>query len=293
MLPSHVVELLTTDNHVVYGQCGMPENSTLRQGTVSQSWQYTVILTLWIGPAVLHHNNARSAECAGEALEEFESALSRVGDGRPNVTDEAVKEFIREADIYEAEFVMPVSAAELAEQQEAAAAAAAAAAEAAAANGDAEGAEQQAEAQPEPLKPPTGGSKSKGKKPPPSNKKGSKALGGKKGKKGAAEEAADDDLANPDASALRGPLVTLFSGATRVRKKHAGSRAGAVKSEAGSGGGGAAAGFKRETSEGVGDADGGDADGAGGSPSKDEDIAKMVSPLEELDDSGGLPETHM
>lgn len=218
-------------------------------------------------------------------MEEIEAALSRVGDGRPNVSDEAVKDFIRDADIYEAEFVMPVSAAELAEQQEAAAAAAAAAAAeaAAAANGDADAAAEQAEA-PEPVKPPAGSSKSKGKKAPPSNKKGSKASGGKKGKKGAADEVADEDLANTDASALRGPLVTLFSGATRVRKKNAGA---ALKNEDGGSSGGGA-GIKREPSEGGMDAD---ADGtAGGSPSKDEDVAKMVSPLEELDDSGRLLE---
>jgi hypothetical protein len=220
----------------------------------------------------------------GQVLEEIEAALSRVGDGRPNVSDEAVKDFIRDADIYEAEFVMPVSAAELAEQQEAAAAAAAAAAAeaAAAANGDADAAAEQADA-PEPVKPPAGNSKSKGKKAPPSNKKGSKASGGKKGKKGAADEAADEDLSNPDA--MRGPLVTLFSGATRVRKKNVRAAAGAVKAEDGGSSGGGA-GIKREPSEGGMDAD---ADGAaGGSPSKDEDAAKMVSPLEELDDSGGL-----
>jgi hypothetical protein len=222
----------------------------------------------------------------GQVLEDIEAALSRVGDGRPNVSDEAVKDFIRDADIYEAEFVMPVSAAELAEQQEAAAAAAAAAAAeaAAAANGDADASAEQAEA-PEPVKPPAGNSKSKGKKAPPSNKKGAKAPGGKKGKKGAADEAADEDLSNPDASALRGPLVTLFSGATRVRKKNVRAAAATLKAEDGGSSGGGA-GIKREPSEGGLDAD---ADGAaGGSPSKDEDVAKMVSPLEELDDSGRL-----
>ncbi|KAF8056775.1 hypothetical protein HT031_006273 [Scenedesmus sp. PABB004] len=127
-----------------------------------------------------------------QVLEELEAALSRVGDGRPpGATEELLDEAVREADAYEAEFVMPVSAAELAEQQEAAAAAAAAAAAEKAAAGEggdgadgadgAEGGEEggagAAKGAPAPPAAPTGrgGGRSKGKGG--SGKGGSKSKG--------------------------------------------------------------------------------------------------------------------
>jgi hypothetical protein len=237
-------------------------------------------------------------------LEEFEAALSRVGDGRPvGATEEAIDEFIREADIYEAEFVMPVSAAELAEQQEAAAAAAAAAAAEKAAAAAADGGDGNADDGDACEAPALAAAAAAARPPPPSNKKGkkaaassskkgkgsggSKAGGGSKtgGKKGsAAASAADgdaDDDTNPDVGAHRGPMVTLFSGATRVRK------AGHVKQEQ-----------QKQVKQ---EADGLDAMQVDGAVVKseqdegaaaavkaeqDEDVTKMVSPLEELDDSG-------
>uniref|UniRef100_A0A383VPI7 PHD-type domain-containing protein n=1 Tax=Tetradesmus obliquus TaxID=3088 RepID=A0A383VPI7_TETOB len=245
-----------------------------------------------------------------QMLEEFEAALSQIGDGRPaGATEEAIDEFIREADIYEAEFVMPVSAAELAEQQEAAAAAAAAAAAekaaAAAADGGDGGGDDDA------CEPPAlAAAAAAARPPPPSNKKGKKAAassskkgkgsGGSKaggsskkgGKKGsAAASAADgdaDDDTNPDAAAHRGPMVTLFSGATRVRKAgHMKQEQQQVKQEAGEpgdamqvDGAAAAAVVKSEQEDG-----GAAAAGVKAEQQQDEDVTKMVSPLEELDDS--------
>jgi hypothetical protein len=242
----------------------------------------------------------------GQMLEEFEAALSRVGDGRPvGATEEAIDEFIREADIYEAEFVMPVSAAELAEQQEAAAAAAAAAAAEKAAAAAADGGDGNADDGDACEAPASAAAAAAARPPPPSNKKGkkaaassskkgkgsggSKAGGGSKkgGKKGsAAASAADgdaDDDTNPDVGAHRGPMVTLFSGATRVRK------AGQVKQEQ------QQQQVKQEGADGL-DAmqvDGAvvkseqeDGTAAAVKAEQDEDVTKMVSPLEELDDSG-------
>lgn len=260
-------------------------------------------------------------DATGQVLEEFEAALSRVGDGRPlGASDDVIDEFIREADIYEAEFVMPVSAAELAEQQEAAVAAAAAARAAAAAAGDGEdagdadgdgavGADGEvfgsaaaaaaaaderaaaaAAAASGKSKSKKGGSGGNKKGGSGGNKKGggggNKKGGGGGSKKGggggvsaaaaAASGAAgaggggDDDGDDPDVA--RGPTITLFSGATRVRKAGA-----AVKPEEGSGAlaSGSAAVIKPE--------DGAAASAAAGA---DEDVTKMVCPLEELDDSG-------
>lgn len=219
-------------------------------------------------------------------LEEFEAALSRVGGGRPpGATEEVIDEFIREADIYEAEFVMPVSAAELAEQQEAAAAAAAAAAAEKAAEG---GEGDEGDDGDGPAAAPVEV------KLPPSNKKGKKggsSISSKKGKSGGSKKgtkkgaAAEDDDANPDASAHRGPLVTLFSGATRVRKAgHAKQEQQQVKQEDGGNAADGAVGDSMQAdSAAVKQEDG----TAGVAPVKqEEDITKMVSPLEELDDSG-------
>lgn len=236
----------------------------------------------------------------GQTLEDFEAALSRAGDGRPAVTEELLVDFIREADTFEAEFVVPVSAAELAEQQEEAAAAAAAASSAAAA-ADGDGEQQQQEVKPPPPKSKKKGAAGAG------NKKGKgpgfgKPGFGKKGKK--ADEGGEDDMHGPDAGAHRGPLLALFSGATRVRKRNAPPAAAAdgagaaaavgqeggghIKQEdggSGGGGDGAAAAVKPEPM----DTDGADpaaaAAAANGSSSSD-DVTKMVCPLEELDDSG-------
>lgn len=218
-------------------------------------------------------------------LEEFEAELSKVGDGRPaGATDEAIDEFIREADIYEAEFVMPVSAAELAEQQEAAAAAAAAAKAEKAENGEGDEMEPDPEdakaAAEEAAAASKSASKSKSKKggSSASNKKGKSATTAKKGGKKGAGAGDEDDSANPDAAAHKGPMVTLFSGATRVRK------AGHVKQEVK-----AEPGVKQEADAA---ANGGsmDVDGAAvkqeDEQPQEQDITKMVSPLEELDDSG-------
>lgn len=233
-------------------------------------------------------------------LEEFEAVLSRVGGGRPpGATEEAIDEFIREADIYEAEFVMPVSAAELAEQQEAAAAAAAAAKAEKAENGEADEIEPDPDdakaAAEEAVTAAKSASKSKSKKGgagggsskkggSTSSKKGGSTSSKKSGKKGSTA-ADEDDSTNPDAAAHKGPMVTLFSGATRVRKAgHVKQEQQGVKQE----------GLKQEaddsTAAAAGVEDDMDVDGGAiavkseGGP--EQDVTKMVSPLEELDDSG-------
>ncbi|KAF6250372.1 hypothetical protein COO60DRAFT_1629876 [Scenedesmus sp. NREL 46B-D3] len=246
-----------------------------------------------------------------QMLEEFEAALSRVGDGRPaGATEEAIDEFIGKqtsTKLSSSCQCLPPSSPSNRRQR-------------------------RRRQRPQPLRKlqrqqPTAATGMRttempaaARPPPPSNKKGkraaassskkgrggggskaggSKAGGGSKkgGKKGSAAAAAadgdGDDDTNPDAGAHRGPMVTLFSGATRVRKavpvkqeqqqqvKQEADGADAMQVDG-------AAVVKLEQEGAAGGAAAAAAAAAGGAAVKseqDEDLTKMVSPLEELDDS--------
>jgi hypothetical protein len=210
----------------------------------------------------------------------LERELQTVGEGLPAGADDAALEPIAaEAEAYEAEFVLPVSEAEA----RAARAAAEEAEEAAAA--EAEGREEEERAAAE------AAAKAK------AAKKGKKGGGGAKGKKGGGGKggkggggkgggaAAESEWGAEDEGQQLGPKLLLGSG--RVRRKVPGGSApqqegaaAGVKAEAmdvdgggGAGGGQRQAGVKQE-SGGV-KAEGGE-----------EDVRKLVAPLEELDDSG-------
>jgi hypothetical protein len=195
---------------------------------------------------------------------ELERELRTVGEGLPEGADDtSLEATAAEAELYEAEFVLPVSEAEA----RAARAAAEEAAEEAAA--EAEGlAEEERAAAEAAAKAAAAKKKKKGGGGGSKKKGGGGGGGGKGGKPGGGGPAAESEWGADDEAQQLGPKLLLGSG--RVRRKGAPPAA-------------ATAGVKAEAME----VDGAQAAAGGEGGEGGEDVTKLVAPLEELDDSGG------